>query len=386
MAVYVTNTSELTSIANAIRTKGGTSASLSFPTEFVEAINNISGGGGGSTLITKTITTNGTYSAEDDDADGYSEVTVNVHTGVDIPVFELQFDSNGDFVSATCNKTWAECENIYNNGDGSAYARGITEGDPNVDVIPLSLVRIHVVDTDDIIDYVGVVGAQPVFDVLYYSDGQIDFVIPSTYASELTATTNGTYTPQQNGVYTSVIVNVPSGSPNLQAKTNISPTTSSQTIQADSGYDGLSSVQINAMPSGIVTAPSTISGTSATVSTGTNTLTLTKTVSVTPTVSTAGYVSSGTAGNSSVSLTASVTTKAAATITPGTSNQTIAAGTYLTGAQTISGDADLVASNIISTANIFGVQGSVVIQHYYTGTGTPSSSTGVNGDIYLKTI
>ena len=33
------------------------------------------------TLITKTITANGTYSAEDDDADGYSEVTVNVPSG-----------------------------------------------------------------------------------------------------------------------------------------------------------------------------------------------------------------------------------------------------------------------------------------------------------------
>lgn len=41
-----------------------------------------SGGGGGSaTLITKNITANGTYSAEDDDADGYSEVTVNVPSG-----------------------------------------------------------------------------------------------------------------------------------------------------------------------------------------------------------------------------------------------------------------------------------------------------------------
>ena len=33
------------------------------------------------TLITKTITENGTYEAEDDDADGYSEVTVNVQGG-----------------------------------------------------------------------------------------------------------------------------------------------------------------------------------------------------------------------------------------------------------------------------------------------------------------
>lgn len=35
-------------------------------------------GGGGSTLITKTITANGTYNASSDNADGYSQVIVNV--------------------------------------------------------------------------------------------------------------------------------------------------------------------------------------------------------------------------------------------------------------------------------------------------------------------
>ncbi len=169
---------------------------------------------------------------------------------------------------------------------------------------------------------------------------------------------------------------------NYQSKT-VTPTTSQQVITADSGYDALKQVTVNAMPTGSATAPSKISGTSATVSTGTNTLTLTKTISVTPTVS-AGYVSSGTAGNSSVSLTASVTTKAAATITPTTTNQTIAAGTYLTGIQTIAGDADLVGGNILSTANIFGVQGTVVVQNYYTGSSAPSSSLGSNGDLYLQ--
>jgi hypothetical protein len=38
---------DLTSVANAIRTKGGTSAQLAFPAGFVSAINDISGGGGG---------------------------------------------------------------------------------------------------------------------------------------------------------------------------------------------------------------------------------------------------------------------------------------------------------------------------------------------------
>ena len=173
------------------------------------------------------------------------------------------------------------------------------------------------------------------------------------------------------------------GGGTYQTKT-VSPTTSQQTVTPDSGYDALSSVTVNAMPTGTATAPTSISGTAATVSTGTNTLTLTKTVSVTPRITTSGYVSTGTAGNASVSLTASVTTKAAATITPGTTNQTIASGTYLTGTQTIAGDADLVASNIVNGVQIFGVTGNVVLQNYYTGSSAPSSSTGSNGDLYLQ--
>lgn len=102
------------------------------------------------------------------------------------------------------------------------------------------------------------------------------------------------------------------------------------------------------VPSGSATPASSISATGATVSTGTNALTLSKSsVSNTPQVS-AGYISSGTAGNSSVSLTASVTTKAAATYYPSTSNQTISANQYLTGAQTINAvsQTNLTADNI----------------------------------------
>lgn len=142
---------------------------------------------------------------------------------------------------------------------------------------------------------------------------------------------------------------------NIPTKTGANLSASGDTVTVPSGY--YASQATKAVSSGSATAPATISGTSASVSTGTNTLTLSKTVSVTPTVS-AGYVSSGTAGNSSVSLTASVTTKEAATITPGTSNVEIAAGTYLTGKQTIAGSSSLVSSNIVDGVTIFNVQGS----------------------------
>lgn len=144
----------------------------------------------------------------------------------------------------------------------------------------------------------------------------------------------------------------------IATKTGTDLSASGDTVTVPAGY--YASQATKAVAAGSATAPSTISASSASVSTGTNTITLSKTVSVTPSV-TAGYVSSGTAGNSSVSLTASVTTKAAATITPGTSNQTIASGTYLTGTQTISGDANLVAGNIVYGKSIFGVAGSAQI-------------------------
>lgn len=57
----------------------------------------------------------------------------------------------------------------------------------------------------------------------------------------------------------------------------------------------------------------------------------------------------------------SMTTKAAATYTPTTSDQTIAANQYLEGVQTVKGDANLVGSNIVYGASIFNVAGSVKV-------------------------
>lgn len=60
--------------------------------------------------------------------------------------------------------------------------------------------------------------------------------------------------------------------------------------------------------------------------------------------------------------TGNIASKGSATYTPSTSAQTIASGQYLSGVQTIAGDANLIASNIISGASIFGVAGGATIQ------------------------
>ena len=111
-------------------------------------------------------------------------------------------------------------------------------------------------------------------------------------------TANGTYDPADDSAdgYSGVTVNVSGAT--LQEKTAM-PTPSQQTITPDSGYDGLSRVTIDA---------------------------------ISP-------------------------TKAAQTYTPGTSNQIISSGRWLTGNQTILGDANLVEANIANGVTIFGITG-----------------------------
>lgn len=85
------------------------------------------------------------------------------------------------------------------------------------------------------------------------------------------------------------------GTGTYQSKSNIDPTTSSQTITPDSGYDALSSVQINAMPSGTAGTPTATKGTVSNYS-----------ISVTPSVTnTTGYITGSTKTGTAVTVSAS---------------------------------------------------------------------------------
>jgi hypothetical protein len=79
-----------------------------------------------------------------------------------------------------------------------------------------------------------------------------------------------------------------------------------------------------------------------------------------------------------VLVTGTIPSKGAQTYTPGTTNQTISAGQYLSGIQTIAGDADLIAANIAANKNIFNVVG--------TYTGIKSIQTMIIQSAGAKTI
>lgn len=122
--------------------------------------------------------------------------------------------------------------------------------------------------------------------------------------------------------------NEATGGPTLQSKA-VSPSESTQTVSPDNGYDGLSKVTVNAISS--------------------------------------TYIGSD------------VTKKSAATYIPKTTDQSIASGQYLSGTQTIKGDANLVAGNIKSGVNIFGVTGT------YAGGGSSGGNGNNNVEAYAIT-
>ena len=101
----------------------------------------------------------------------------------------------------------------------------------------------------------------------------------------------------------------------------------------------------------------------------------TQTIAATTGTAVAADVLSGKTFNSAagIAVSGTIASKGAQTYTPGTSVQTVAAGQYLSGIQTISGDANLVTANVLAGASIFGVAGSA--KRVVSGTLTSGTST-----------
>ena len=143
------------------------------------------------------------------------------------------------------------------------------------------------------------------------------------------------------------------GTVNLQEKTGVNPSTSSQTITPDSGYDGLSSVQINAMPTGTAGTPTAAKGTVSNHS-----------VTVTPSVTNStGYITGGTKTGTAV---------------------TVSASELVSGSETKTENGTYDVTNLETLVVNVPTGGGGDAQSIYSGSSAPSSSLGVDGDLYMQ--
>ena len=92
---YLVSGTDLTSVANAIRTAGGTSAQLEFPSGFVTAIGNLSGGGGGATNIVT-----GKFTGSNAEKGTVKTITLN-YSGSGFPIACLIYPTTGTYKSGS---------------------------------------------------------------------------------------------------------------------------------------------------------------------------------------------------------------------------------------------------------------------------------------------
>ena len=397
---YISTGADMVSVANKIREKAGVSNGLVFPDGWIEAIEGIKTGSGGITPSgnkaitattstqtgidvtnyatvsvaptpseTKSVTTNGDVTPSSGKL--LSKVIVNVPTGtardssdltvsgaiVNVPAGLYSSAASKSVASGTAGTPTASKGAVSNNSvtvtpsvtNTTGYITGGTKTGTGVKVSASELVSGNKAITPS-------ETAQSGIDVTNFKTASVGAISSAYVGSGVTRKAAATITPTESeqvisaGQYLEgdqTISAIPSNYIGsgiaTKGSTTITPSTSIQTAVSAGTYV-TGDIKVSAMPTGKLSTP--------TINTNTGV--------VTSGVATAGYL------DSSAAKTLQLTTKSAATITPSTANQTIAAGQYLIGIQTIQGDSNLIPENIASGVSIFGV------------TGTHKSSSGID--------
>ena len=281
-------------------------------------------------LLTGSMVNNGTWSRTLDQTTtsvtipaGYHNGSGTVgHTTVDIPDPTISVNSSGLITASgswtrgfTIDSSYSKTQQLTTQAaktvtptesEQNVVAAGVyTTGIIKVGAIPSGYVGSDITQRDS--DDLTVSGATVTAPAGYYSAAASKSVATMTLPTAASSTsTNG-----------------------ATRKATINRSSSIQYINIPTGYNSTAAYyQVNAVADGVATAPSTITGTDATLSTGTNTLTLSKILSVTPRITTAGYVSGGTAGDSMVTLSTSIPTRNEGSISVSGKTVTVPAGYY----------------------------------------------------------
>jgi len=230
---------------------------------------------------------------------GYGDITVNpmVLSSLSVtPTESQQTFGSGDVLVANVNVLTATSANTYTAVDFSGFSVG--------DTYRISGSWWQGQNQPRSFNFTGT-----------WSGNNIEFTLSSSYSYKLTVSpTNGITFNANNyscninfykvtGIdgYSDVTVGaIPSGyvGTGITQQSAANLTASGSTVTVPAGY--YSSQVTKNVTGGVVIPPTSITGTGATITVGTNTLTFSKAISVTPNVTTAGYISSGTSGNATV--------------------------------------------------------------------------------------
>ena len=324
-----------TDIANAIRSKTGSSATIvadNFPT----AISNIPTGTGAS-LTTKRVTANGNYTASNEGYDGYSSVQVSVPSGSNPSLITKSISINGSYAASTdsadgYSSVTVNVPNSYSSADngkvvynGSLSVQGnatyTTNGTRDTTFIKSVTVNVASGTTPCLGSKdISVNGAYRASNDGYDGYETVAVNVPNSY----TSSDNGKVVQYQNNRY------------QLVSQTNIS-VTSNQVLNTTT----YKQVTISVPSTGTDTSDATLMGNTQLYS--------------------SQMLNGVTAYARGDKYTGSITNITRYSYTPGTADIVISSGQFINNNIVIDGDTNLVASNIRSGVTIFGVLGT------YTG-------------------
>lgn len=394
MSNYTVTTVELTSIADAIRSKGGTSASLMYPTGFVSAIN--------------AIETQGTYQSKstspseeqiivtpDTGYDALSQVTISAissnYVGSNIiSRSSSDLSASGSVITVPSGYYAAEVTKAINSGSATTPATTITVT-PGITISAVGIITATVNSSKSIV---------PTVSAGYVSSGTAGTITASgsnTY--ELTTTGTAIITPNETvqnavlaGTYAigNVVVAAISSNyigSNVTQNSAANITVAGPTVSIPSGY--YSADVSKTIASGAIGVSN------AFAEPGIGTITLdsangvinisraSNTYDITAQGASEGYIDLTTVDTgiftfASASASYQLSTQSAVTYTPSTATQTIPSGIFLTGVQTVEGDSNLIAANIAAGVSIFGIEGT------HTGGTDTSDATLSSGDQMLS--